>query len=222
MTSDQWPAQLAKGIAGQVRRYRLERGMSAQQLSDACAEVGLPIARSVLANFESGRRPTISVAEVFALARALRVPPALLLFPGGGDAIEFLPGHRAGPWRAFRWFNGETRVPIDNFVPVGDLDEDGIPEFYEDPELGWETGALPITLFRQHDRQGLEWFEIPNDIRRLGLSDETANAELVRRRAQVEKALSDTRKMIRQLGLNPPKLADELAHLDEPAPGGQE
>lgn len=86
--------------------------MSVQQLSDACSELGLPIARSVLANFESGRRPTISVPELLVLAKALGVPPMALMFPVGyEDETEVLPGRKAHPVTALRWASGEGYLP---------------------------------------------------------------------------------------------------------------
>lgn len=86
--------------------------MSAQQLSDACAEIGHPIARSVLANFESGRRPTVSVPELLVLAKALEVPPIALVFPVGyEEETEVLPGRVEHPVTGLRWASGEGFLP---------------------------------------------------------------------------------------------------------------
>jgi transcriptional regulator with XRE-family HTH domain len=87
--------------------------MSAQQLADRCAELGMPIARSVLANLESGRRESVSAAEIMILAQALDVPPVLLMFPlGRVEAIEYLPGQQMPPWDAMMWFSGRHGVEI--------------------------------------------------------------------------------------------------------------
>ena len=71
--NDDWPARVAATVAREVRRYRESQRpkMSAQQLADRTAELGAPIPRSVLANLESGRRETVSVAEILVLAAAL-------------------------------------------------------------------------------------------------------------------------------------------------------
>jgi ribosome-binding protein aMBF1 (putative translation factor) len=52
----EWTDQVVATVAAEVRRRRKEKGMSAQELADACAEIGHPIPRNVIANMESGRR----------------------------------------------------------------------------------------------------------------------------------------------------------------------
>lgn len=97
--------------------------MSTQQLSDRCGELGLPIARSVLANFESGRRPTVSVPELLVLAKALDVAPLALVFPVGYETeTEALPGRMEHPVTALRWASGE------HVLPVRDESEEGAAE----------------------------------------------------------------------------------------------
>ena len=70
MQDDGWPARMAHLVAGEVRRYRERQQprMSAQQLSDRTGELGMLSPRSVLANLESGRRETVSAAEIMVLA----------------------------------------------------------------------------------------------------------------------------------------------------------
>ena len=93
--NDDWPTQVARRVAREVRRHRQMRQprMSVQNLADLTAELGMEIPRSVLANLEGGRRDTISVAEVLVLAAALNVSPLELIFPVGFDEqMEILPG----------------------------------------------------------------------------------------------------------------------------------
>lgn len=100
--------------------------MSAQQLSDRCAELGMDIPRAVLANLENGRRTTISVAELLIVAQALDVPAVQLMFPLGRTAeIEPLPGRFDHPWTAVQRFTGESEYPGD---------------------------SAAVELFREHDR----------------------------------------------------------------------
>ena len=85
-----------------------------QQLADRTAELGVPIPQSVLANLESGRRETVSVAEVLVLAAALDVAAADLVFPVGFDEqIEMLPARAMDPLTARRWFTGTLKLDID-------------------------------------------------------------------------------------------------------------
>jgi transcriptional regulator with XRE-family HTH domain len=102
-----WSDRVVGMIAIEVRRYRKQARMSAQQLADECERRGLPIKRSVLANLESGRRTTLSVPELLILADVLRIPPALLLYPlGYREQIEVLPGQVATPEQAMAWLVG--------------------------------------------------------------------------------------------------------------------
>ncbi|WP_282703210.1 helix-turn-helix transcriptional regulator [Streptomyces sp. CC219B] len=122
-------AEIGRTIAGEIRRHRLGQGLSAQQLSDRCAELGAPIPRTVLSNFENGKRQNITVAEVLVLARALGVPPGVLIFPVGHVAeFEVLPGAWQEPLAALDWLSGtvafsqdEARAVIDS--PLGLLRE---------------------------------------------------------------------------------------------------
>lgn len=121
-----WSTRLALAIAGEVRRHRQAQGLSAQQLSDRCSELGLPIQRSVLANLESGRRTTVTVAEVLVLAGALGIAPAQLVFPAGYQpSVEALPDKETGPLNAIDWFAGQAKLggglPSRGYTPITSL-----------------------------------------------------------------------------------------------------
>lgn len=108
---DEWAARVSAVIAGEVRRYRTAKGMSAQQTADACAAIGAPIPRSVLSNLENGRRESVSVTEVLTLAKALDVPPIALVFPAGyAETVEALPHVHVDPLEAADWFNAERKL----------------------------------------------------------------------------------------------------------------
>lgn len=51
-----------------IRALRKMRGWSAARLSDAFTEAGHPVSRSAIANMESGRAATATVAFLFAAA----------------------------------------------------------------------------------------------------------------------------------------------------------
>lgn len=141
-TQTGWPARLTRTIAAQVKRTRTERKLSAQQLSDACAKLGLEMPRSVLADLENGRRAHVSVAELLVLARALDVPPLLLVFPVGTDEeTEILPGADRAPFRGAQWFTGERPFP-------GPDDADYLDDIASD--WGYASGS-PLWLYRSHN-----------------------------------------------------------------------
>jgi transcriptional regulator with XRE-family HTH domain len=118
VTQDEdWSAEITRLVAREVRRYREQRRpkLSTQQLADRTAELGMPIPRSVLANLESGRRDSVSVAEVLVLAAALDVAPIDLICPVGFDkTTEMLPGREMDPLVARRWFTGAWKLDIDD------------------------------------------------------------------------------------------------------------
>ncbi|MFF4650534.1 helix-turn-helix domain-containing protein [Streptomyces sp. NPDC001380] len=118
MTQEEWGVQLTALIAEQVRRLRRERGMSAQDLSDACAALGFAIPRAVFSNLETGRRASLEVAELLVVAKALDVPPLALLFPLSEHAtVEALPGQVLPTWDALAWFTGTEH--LDTPAPAG-------------------------------------------------------------------------------------------------------
>lgn len=199
MTQPGWSERLVKVIAGEVRRHRLARDLSAQQLADRCAELGHPIPRSVLANLESGRRETITVPELLVLARALEVPPVLLLFPlGRVEQMEVLPGRDVATWPALLWFTGE--YPAGSTIGPDAHDRDD-----------WQT----VNLFRSHQQLVTHWLE---DRARLDRADQPGlmdyYAQTIR---STERGLVNVRADMRKQGLTPPGLPDELRHIE----GGQ-
>ncbi|MEV6175287.1 helix-turn-helix transcriptional regulator [Streptomyces sp. NPDC051954] len=118
MTQQGWPERLAAQVAAEVRRHRTRRGMSAQQLADECKNLGMPIQRSVIANFENGRRANVGVAELLVFAAALRVSPMELAFPVGYEhSSEGLPGKVQETYNWAGWWSGEyADLPNIEFV----------------------------------------------------------------------------------------------------------
>lgn len=208
MTQTQWPSRIGKAVAAEVRRHRHAQGLSAQQLADRCAALGLPIGRSVLANFESGRRPAVSVPELLVLAKALGVPPIALLFPvGRKDRIEVLPDRAAPTWEAMQWFTGESPLPTEQPEGAARPWAVNTAEFEE-----WEADRAGLTDYRWHDRHLSEWREDRAAAARA--STEAARTALLQQAATREAPLWDARRRLRALGLQLPELPAELAHID--------
>lgn len=100
-----WDTEVTQRIAGEIKRHRGER--SGQWLADRTKELGHPISKTAIWEIESGKRKSISVPELLIIARALEVPPVLLLFPGMPDRlIEALPDWTASSISAAGWFSG--------------------------------------------------------------------------------------------------------------------
>ena len=68
---------------GAVKRLRMERGWSAQQLAEEMTKAGVPWNADVIVNLEHGRRKSLRVHELLALLFVLDVEQPLdMLVPG--------------------------------------------------------------------------------------------------------------------------------------------
>lgn len=102
----QWELDTHLRIAEGVRRARGAR--SAQWLADRTADLGHPITRAQIANYESGRKKTLDITELLVIAAALEVPPVVLIYPDLPDAdVEVLPEQFVSSIAALIRFTGE-------------------------------------------------------------------------------------------------------------------
>ncbi|WP_236789664.1 helix-turn-helix domain-containing protein [Amycolatopsis sp. GM8] len=85
------------GIMGKrVRTMRKERGFTAEQLAAEVTRLGVKWDRSAVAKLESGRRATVTIADVYVFALALNCAPLTLLVPeSDGDEVLVAPGNTA-------------------------------------------------------------------------------------------------------------------------------
>jgi transcriptional regulator with XRE-family HTH domain len=141
-----WTIRVAAGVGSRVAYHRKQAAMTASALSARCAELGLPLDRNVIAKLETGHRQSVTVDEVFVLAAALDIPPALLLFGvGTEETAEILPGHHVPAFRAAQWASGEGPFPAPDAADLLTL--------ITPPNSG---GARPLALYRAHDRAAEE------------------------------------------------------------------
>ncbi|QRI76271.1 MULTISPECIES: helix-turn-helix transcriptional regulator [Rhodococcus] len=127
--SDEWAQETASRIGRAVKTYRQRAGITAAQLATLTEELGFPLNRVAIAKIENGhRRGKLDVTELIVLARALQVPPVLLVYPdvpGGG--VNLLPAHHpdAVPIEsgsAAKWFGGVTSLFL-GWEPFGDIEQ---------------------------------------------------------------------------------------------------
>ncbi len=90
------PLRAHRVIAKRVKELRKGRGWSAQRLSGELKAVGIAWDRSIVANFESGRRPYVTVEELLALAYVLSVAPVHMIVPPLSSE-ELTPTNRGDP-----------------------------------------------------------------------------------------------------------------------------
>jgi transcriptional regulator with XRE-family HTH domain len=210
--SDEWQVALATTVGKRVAKFRKQRGMTAQQLSDQLAEqLGVKMQRTVIGNLEAGERRTVSLAEIFALAYVLRVPAILLQVPLGKDEFEVLPGMTVHPWYAARWVAGEGHLPGD----VSDL----VRTYRRPDDL--------LAMYRQHDTELSQWLRAARMSGASGVEAMRAGEELppaavaaTSRLLEIENRLALLRGSIRAREAVPPPLPPQLQHLDEE--GGDE
>lgn len=109
-----WELGLAERFGRAVRERRAALGLSAQQVSDRTREYGYPITRVAISKIEGNSRSgKIDVAELFTLALALRIPPALLLFPEFPDGdVQIVPTESVSNTAALRWLSGRKESEL--------------------------------------------------------------------------------------------------------------
>ncbi|HBF84494.1 MAG TPA: transcriptional regulator [Streptomyces sp.] len=208
MTPDQWPTAFTGRIARRLRDSRKAAGLTMAEVAQGCAERGLPeFTEHSMKNLESGRKTSITVAEVVVLADVLGVPPVTLLFPLGSSAtVEVLPGREVSTWDAVAWFTGES--PLAEPAPDGSA-----------------RGILD--LFRQHGdlvAAAMSSNSLARERRRAAGTtlDRARRATLLQRAEGYEEhAFEDCQELrtfrgrMRDRDLAPPSLPDELTFVDQ-------
>jgi len=151
-----WTGRLHKRVALAVKRARERQGLSAQQLADITDQLGFPISRNTLTNYENGRKQSLDIAELVVIAMALEVPPIMLLFGGHpDDQTEVTPGHSIPTVGAVAWFSGDERM-----VKGAVADQDS----YE---------AKLLNLIRQRaEKERVAWSAKRGAMRFIGADDE--------------------------------------------------
>lgn len=145
-----WVEGVHRRIAVAIKNARGNR--SAQWLADQTERLGYPISRAAIANYESGRKKTLDIAELIVLAAALRVPPVTLLFQQLPDGrIELLPDVETTSWDAAAWFSGEVNSPDPDNDPWPTSKEYELIRAVRDRR----SQLLATAQFIDHSRQAL-------------------------------------------------------------------
>lgn len=189
--------------------------MSAQVLADRCAHLGHPLARSVIAKLEKGHRQSVTVADVLVLARALGVPPLVLMLPiGAEETTELLPDQKVPTWASARWITGEGRFPADD--PPWDDPERGTQERRDGP-----SGLALIVIHREHDGLVERLLSLTHRLDAERVSAAVAKTDggqaeaAADRLYAAERVLAQHRRYhMRERGVTPPPLPEALRYVD--------
>ncbi|MGW7165300.1 helix-turn-helix domain-containing protein [Streptomyces sp. NPDC054884] len=202
----EWADRIKANVAGEVRRRRKEMGWSAQDLADACEQLGHPIPRNVIANMESGRRANLPLVDVMVLAAALETYPVCLIFPVGYvETTQELPFQALVPtWDALRRFTGDEDMPshdaglVPDFEAHASLVRTALAALEEEERAGF--AARTATNRAQQEEA---------ERKRTKYADEAVSAKY---------DLRYLRRDIREEGATPPSLPPTLGDVDPPEP----
>lgn len=102
-----------EAVASRVRQLRRTRGWTAEELADRMTEVGIPWNQPVVSRLETGKRESISLAEVLALAYILDVAPIHLFVPidPGEAEYQVVPSREIAVHAAREWIRGQAPLP---------------------------------------------------------------------------------------------------------------
>lgn len=209
--TESWNLTVTHRVGQRVAYFRKRigpKGITAQELADRCEALGHALDRTVIAKLESGKRQSVTVADLVVLASALGVSPVALVIPvDQAETVEILPGRDVPTYEAMTWFTGESPLPGDASPAP-------------DPAL--------IPLYREHAAYVDEWTK---ETRRLGQfssmsgdeSDPAAAAARVKwALTMAEAAEKNTRRIrgeLRRAGARLPELPAGLAHIDDGGDG---
>lgn len=133
-------------VADRTKQYRNWRGWKQPELAERLQRAGLTgWNRSVVANFESGRRTVLSIDELLVLAYVLGVPPVMLFVPlGEDDEFMVTPLVATETESVLLWINGKMSRP------------DSVTELpgSRQPEAGdaqiWHRARIPLATYEQY------------------------------------------------------------------------
>jgi transcriptional regulator with XRE-family HTH domain len=113
-------------VAARMHELRVKRGMSAAELARRMQAVGIPWERIVVTKLETGRRASVSVAELLALAVVLNCPPVMLMTADERDHPDYQPGRVIPNYQITPTVAGDmgsVRAWIRGAGPLGEHDD---------------------------------------------------------------------------------------------------
>jgi transcriptional regulator with XRE-family HTH domain len=183
---------VTRQVGVNAQKVRKARGLSLATVAERMTTLGRPMTLNSVSKIELQKRG-VDLDDLVALARALDVPPLVLVFPiGDKPTVELLPGYEVRPWTAARWFTGEQPLPVE--APG---------EAWVDRQLGEDS---PAALYRMNDELIRRWLRANRSVQEsidLGRGASEVALEL---RDNALDDISRHRREMRRLGLEPDPL----------------
>jgi transcriptional regulator with XRE-family HTH domain len=109
--SDGAPPTLTAVIAKRVKALRTAARMSGAALAAAMQQKGVPWNRTTVAKLETGRRESVTVPELLALALVLGVPLTALLVDERAERTYLAEGREYAPVDVLLWLTADRPLP---------------------------------------------------------------------------------------------------------------
>lgn len=174
-----WASETTARIGEQIRLHR--QGRPAMWLAERTAELGHPISRTAISEYETGKRKAIPVTDLVAIAAALEVPPITLIYPHLPDGpVEVLPDVSSSSLDAAQWFSGQGVNPSGDHVDTTRISK---AREYADLKLKRDVVAVDAALADTDGSDGL-WGTREEAQRTLSLIDAKLDSLLERLRSE--------------------------------------
>jgi len=124
-------------VAARMHEVRVKRGWSAAELARRMQAAGIPWERIVVTKLETGRRASVSVAELLALAAVLNCPPVMLMTADERSQPGYRPRYVNPVYQvtpAVTEDMGTVRAWIRGAGPLGEHDD--TREYYAELPVG--------------------------------------------------------------------------------------
>lgn len=137
-----WELDLAARFGEAVQKRRSALHLTAQQLAQRTADLGYPVTRVAISKIEGNKRAgKVDVAELIVLAKALELPPILLLYPGFPEGYDVTIDESYGPGESF-----SISFPADVQTLPGQRESSRDAALWFAGQLPsmWQSGGEPI------------------------------------------------------------------------------
>lgn len=187
-------------VAAAIVELRRERGWTKTDLSRRVSNLGRPMSLDVITEIEKSAR-ALDIDDIIVMARALNVPPILLIFPVGKDAhCQLAPAEPTQEtWASVEWFVGGRP-----YSPVAEAVESD----------AFEKATTMLRRYQEYSRcidrwkKAIRQMQVAELVGRVMGEEQgrVAENQAMQETLAAEKAIVETRMSLAQLGYPVPDL----------------